>query len=122
MSNYVHVDMTTYLRFCKATQIIRCYIFYRKEVNATLDKSEAQGVIEKTKFSDWTVPNVPIVKQDNTIRICKDNKWRVNKTAKSNVYPFLKTGQDRQIVCCNDKWKSFLQTGPLTGMPTITVG
>ena len=60
----LHVDMTIHPKFCKTRGVL---LALQKKVEAILDKLEAQGVIEKVKFSDWATPIVLISKQDNTI-------------------------------------------------------
>ena len=35
-----------------------------------LDRSENMGVIEKVRYSEWAAPTVPVVKPDNSIRVC----------------------------------------------------
>ena len=36
------------------------------------------GVIEKVRYSEWAAPIVPVVKPDNSIRVCGDYKVTVN--------------------------------------------
>ena len=36
------------------------------------------GVIEKVRYSEWVAPIVPVVKPDNSIRVCGDYKVTVN--------------------------------------------
>ena len=55
---------------------------FRKGVDSELDRLENEGVITKIQTSDWGTPLVPVLKPDNTIRVCADYKVTVN--------PFLK--------------------------------
>ena len=36
------------------------------------------GVIEKVRYSEWAAPIVPVIKSDNSIRICGDYEITVN--------------------------------------------
>ena len=45
------------------------------------------GVIEPVPFSDWAAPVVPVLKRDNSIRLCGDYKLTVNKEATPDIYP-----------------------------------
>ena len=87
MTVKLHVDISTHPKFCKA---IAVPLALQKGVEVALDKLEAQGVIEKVKFSDWAAPIVPITKQDGNIRICGNYKLTVNKIAKTDVHPLPK--------------------------------
>jgi len=44
------------------------------------------------KFSEWTVPVVPVVKPDGSIRICGDYKVTINQAAQTDTYPLPKNG------------------------------
>ena len=83
----LHADMTIHPKFCKARGVL---LALQKKVEATLDKLDTQGVIEKVKFLDWATPIVLITKQDSTIRICGDYKLTVNKVANTDVYSLSK--------------------------------
>ena len=38
-----------------------------------------QGIIEVVSFSDWTVPLVPVMKPNTSLRICGDFKLTIKK-------------------------------------------
>ena len=44
-------------------------------------------MIETVQFSDWAAPVVPVVKPDNSVRLCGDYKVTINRVAKLDVYP-----------------------------------
>ena len=43
-----------------------------------LDRLENIGAIEEVRYSEWKAPIVPVVKPDNSIRVCGDYKVAVN--------------------------------------------
>ena len=63
----------------------------RQKISDELDKMEAEGTIEKVQFSDWAAPIVPVLKPDNSVRICGDYKVTVNQVSKLDNYPIPKT-------------------------------
>ena len=62
-------------RFCKPRPIPYAL---RPKVEATLEKMEKEGNIEKVEISDWATPVVPVMKPDGSVRICGDNKVTLN--------------------------------------------
>ena len=55
--------------------------------NASLDKLEKQGIIEKVEFAEWASPVVPVVKSNGDIRLCGDYSGTINRHMISDVYP-----------------------------------
>ena len=47
-------------------------------IEQELNRLESMGVIEKVPYSEWAAPIVPVVKPDNSIRVCRDYKVTVN--------------------------------------------
>ena len=45
------------------------------------------GVIEKVRYSEWVAPIVPVVKPDNSIRVCGDYKVTVNSVLGVDQHP-----------------------------------
>ena len=45
------------------------------------------GVIEKVRYSEWAAPIVPVVKPDNSIRVCGDYKVTVNSVLEVDQHP-----------------------------------
>ncbi len=39
-------------------------------------------ILEPVKFSEWAAPIVPVIKPDNSVRICGDYKLTVNQASK----------------------------------------
>ncbi|XP_056098696.1 uncharacterized protein K02A2.6-like [Rhinichthys klamathensis goyatoka] len=62
----------------------------RKKVEVELERLTKQGVIEPVKFSEWAAPIVPVLKADNSVRICGDYKLTVNQVSKLEQYPIPK--------------------------------
>ena len=44
-------------------------------------------VIEQVQFSEWAAPVVPVLKKDNSMRLCGDYKVTINQVAKTDTYP-----------------------------------
>ena len=59
----------------------------RNKYNASLDKLEKQGIIEKVEFADWASPVVPVVKSNGDIRLCGDYSGTINRHMIIDVYP-----------------------------------
>ncbi|XP_062400896.1 uncharacterized protein K02A2.6-like [Sardina pilchardus] len=62
----------------------------RKRVEIELERLSNQGIIEPVKFSEWAAPIVPVLKPDNSVRICGDYKLTVNQVSKLEQYPIPK--------------------------------
>ena len=48
-------------------------------MEAGLERLQKQGIIEPVQFSDWAAPTVPILKNDESVRICGDCKITINQ-------------------------------------------
>ena len=59
----------------------------RAKVEAELDRLRREDVIEPVKYSEWAAPLVPVLKPDNTVRLCGDYKLTVNRVSKLEQYP-----------------------------------
>ena len=66
-----------------------CPVSYsiRSQVKSQLKTLICQIILEPIQFSDWTVPIVPVMKTDKTIRIFGDFKMTVKKSSRLNQYP-----------------------------------
>lgn len=62
----------------------------RKKVEMELERLKNQGIIEPVKFSEWAAPILPVLKADNSVRICGDYKLTVNQVSKLEQYPIPK--------------------------------
>ena len=58
----------------------------QQQVTAELDWLQAEGIIVPIKVSDWATPIVPVMKKDDTIRVCSDYKLTVNQATQTEVY------------------------------------
>ena len=56
-------------------------------IEQELDRLETMGVIEKVRYSEWAAPIVPVVKPDNSIRVCGDYKVTVNSVLEVDQHP-----------------------------------
>ena len=80
----IHVDSEAQPRFCRPRTVPYAL---REKVDREIERLEKDGVIEPVQFSDWAAPVVPVVKPDNSVRLCGDYKVTINRVAKLDVYP-----------------------------------
>ena len=59
----------------------------KPKVEAELDELERTGILTKVNYSEWATPIVPVVKRNQTVRICGDFKTTVNPVLKVDQYP-----------------------------------
>lgn len=59
----------------------------KQRVEMTLEEYVKEGVFERVEVSNWATPIVPVVKHDNSIRLCGDFKVTVNPHIQINQYP-----------------------------------
>ena len=59
----------------------------KAKVGAEIDRLVQQGIMQPVKYAEWAAPIVPVLKPDNTVRICGDYKLTVNKVSKLEQYP-----------------------------------
>jgi len=71
-------------KFAKARQLPYAL---KPKVEAELDNLEQEGVLSKVDYSDWATPIVPVVKRNNTVRICGDFKTTLNPVLQVDKYP-----------------------------------
>ena len=69
-----------------------CLVPYslKAKIEAQLDKLVKEGVIEPVQHAEWAASIVPIIKSDNTVRICGDFKVTINAVSKLDRYPIPK--------------------------------
>ena len=74
-------------KFCKS-----CPVPYalKDRIEQELDRSVQEGILEPVEVSEWAAPIVPIVKNDQSIRICGDYKVTMNQASKLDNYPIPK--------------------------------
>eukprot|EP00066_Takifugu_rubripes_P012215 XP_011601481.1 PREDICTED: uncharacterized protein K02A2.6-like [Takifugu rubripes] len=83
----IYVDKEAAPRFFKARPVPYAM---RGRVEAELDRLLAQKIIEPVKHSEWATPVVPVLKPDDTVRLCGDYKLTVNQISKLEQYPIPK--------------------------------
>ena len=59
----------------------------KTKVEVELDRLIAEGFISPVTHSDWAAAIVPVLKPDDTVRICGDYKLTVNKATQIDPYP-----------------------------------
>ena len=59
----------------------------REKVDVEIDRLVKEGILEPVQFSEWGTPIVPVLKKDNTVRICGDYRLTVNQACKLDKYP-----------------------------------
>lgn len=74
-------------RFCKARPMPYAL---KAKVEEELDCLTTDGIIEPRQFADWAAPIVPVLKGDQTVRICGDFKQTINQASKLDRYPIPK--------------------------------
>jgi hypothetical protein len=62
----------------------------RDRVENEIDRLEAEGIIERIEYSRWGTPVVPVVKNDDSIRLCADFKVTINQHLLDDKYPIPK--------------------------------
>ena len=61
------------------------------EIGVELKRLQEEGTIEPVQFSEWAAPIVPILKPDDSIRICGDyRQTTVNQVSKLDSYSIPK--------------------------------
>lgn len=80
----IYVDKETTPRFFKPRPVPYAM---RAKVEAELDRLLKDEVIEPVKYSEWAAPIVPVLKPDNSVRLCGDYKLTVNRVSKIEQYP-----------------------------------
>ena len=83
----IQLDVSAKPCFCKARTVPYSL---KGKIEKELDRLVKEGVIKPITFSEWAVPIVPVLKKDDTVRICGDYKLTVNQASKADNYPLLK--------------------------------
>lgn len=80
----IYVDSEAVPRFFKARPVPYAM---KAKVEAELERLLRENIIEPVKHSEWAAPVVPVLKPDNTVRLCGDYKLTVNRVSKLEQYP-----------------------------------
>ena len=83
----IHVDVDAVPKFRKTRPVPYAM---KGKIEEELKRLQEEGTIESVQFSEWSAPIVPIMKSDNSIRICGDYKITVNQVSKLDNYPIPK--------------------------------
>ena len=83
----VQVDESVKPVYCKPRMIPYAL---RTKVEKELERLQQEGVISPVTHSSWAAPIVPVLKADNSIRICGDYRLTANKVALTDCYPIPK--------------------------------
>lgn len=59
----------------------------RNCVDIELNRLLKEGIIEEVDYSEWGTPIVPVLKSDNSVRICGDYKTTINPFLRDDNYP-----------------------------------
>jgi len=70
-------------KFCKARLVPYAM---KPKVEVELKHVE-EGILCKVKFSNWSIPIVPVVKLNGAVRICGDYKITLNPQLQTEEYP-----------------------------------
>ena len=79
----LHVDDSVPPKFHKPRTVP---FMLREKVENELQRLHAEGIISPVKFASWAAPIVPVLKKDNTVRICGDFKVTNNKALLNESY------------------------------------
>ena len=74
-------------KFCKPLPVPYAL---KDRIEQELDRLVQEGILEPVEVSEWAAPIVPILKNDQSIRICGDYKVTVNQASKLDNYPIPK--------------------------------
>ena len=74
-------------KFCKPRPVPYAL---KDRIEQELDRLVQEGILEPVEVSEWAAPIVPIVKNDQSIRICGDYKVTVNQASRLDNYPIPK--------------------------------
>ncbi|GFV05098.1 uncharacterized protein K02A2.6 [Trichonephila clavipes] len=59
----------------------------KERIETELNRLVAEDIIEPVTYSDWATPIVPVIKQNENLRICGDYKVTINPGLKIEQYP-----------------------------------
>ncbi|XP_061567238.1 uncharacterized protein K02A2.6-like [Cololabis saira] len=62
----------------------------RAKVEAEIERLVQQKIMQPVKYAEWAAPIVPVLKPDNSVRICGDYKLTINRVSKLEQYPIPK--------------------------------
>ncbi|XP_061564077.1 uncharacterized protein K02A2.6-like [Cololabis saira] len=83
----IYVDKEAAPRFFKPRTVPYAM---RAKVEAEIERLVQQKIMQPVKYAEWAAPIVPVLKPDNSVRICGDYKLTVNRVSKLEKYPIPK--------------------------------
>ena len=83
----IEVDASIPPKFCKARPVPYAM---REKVSLELDRLLDEKIIIPVKHSKWAAPTVPVLKSNNSLRLCGDYKITCNRAANLDCFPIPK--------------------------------
>lgn len=83
----IDIDPDVPPKYCKSRSVPYAM---KPRLDKALDALIEEKIISPVTYSKWAAPVVPVVKADNTIRVCGDYKLTANKAIKLDTYPIPK--------------------------------
>ena len=80
----LHVDPQAVPKYCKARPIPYAM---RAKVEEELQRLVSEGILKPIQYADWAAPIVPVLKKNESVRVCGDFKVTINKVARVDRYP-----------------------------------
>ena len=74
-------------KFCRARTVPTAL---REKIEQEIARQVEEGILEQVNFSEWATPVVPVIKKDDSVRLCRDYKVTVNRASETQSYPLLK--------------------------------
>ncbi len=81
---HLHVQPEATPKFYRPQPIL---LSMKEKVEAELNRKEKLEILTKVETSEWAVPIVPVLKPDNSVRMCGDYKVTINPHLDINQYP-----------------------------------
>ncbi|XP_060082832.1 uncharacterized protein K02A2.6-like [Ylistrum balloti] len=81
-------DWGSHPKFCKARTVPYAI---KPKVDEELDRLVSAGTLPKIIYTEWGTPIVPVIKRDDSVRLCGDFKVTLNPMLEVDQYPLLRT-------------------------------
>lgn len=81
---HLEVDEAAKPKFCKPRPVS---FYMREKLDAEFQRLRDAGIVKDTTYSEWASPVVPVLKRDNSVRVCGDYKVTINQVIKKETYP-----------------------------------
>ena len=83
----ISIDKSVSPKFCNARPVPYAM---RDKVDVEIDRLLKQKIIEPVANAKWAAPIVPVMKPDNSVRLCGDYRLTANKAVLIDSYPLPK--------------------------------